>query len=136
MSNPILSKTLSPCLSSTLGQALDVQADGDRHHALAPSDKAQDCVHRLKILADTTRFEVLTLLIDGPCRVQELNAVLGLEQSLLSHHLKVLRDNGFVISEREGKAMRYRLADTLTSGIPLGGGRGLNLGCCTLALEG
>lgn len=92
---------------------------------------AQHCVHQLKILADTTRFSVLTLLIDGPSHVHELNAVLDLEQSLLSHHLKVLRENGFVISERDGKAVRYRLANSLTS--PVDGA--LNLGCCTLAFE-
>ena len=94
------------------------------------STVAQDCVHRLKVLADTTRFAVLTLLIDGPSHVHELNAVLEVEQSLLSHHLKILRDNGFVISERDGKAVQYRLADPLISES----GRALNLGCCTLDL--
>lgn len=92
---------------------------------------AQNCVHQLKILADTTRFSVLTLLINGPSHVHELNAVLDVEQSLLSHHLKVLRENGFVISERDGKAVRYRLADSLTFSVD----RALNLGCCTLAFE-
>ena len=45
------------------------------------------CVRKLKVLADTTRLAVLEILMEGPKHVGELNAVLGVEQSLLSHHL-------------------------------------------------
>ena len=68
------------------------------------------CVRKLKVLADTTRLTVLEILMEGPKHVGELNAVLDVEQSLLSHHLKVLRKEGFVEATRDGKAVLYNLA--------------------------
>jgi ArsR family transcriptional regulator len=89
------------------------------------------CASRLKVLADTTRLAVLEILMDGPRHVGELNAFLGLEQSLLSHHLKVLRKEGFVEATREGKAVLYRLAPEIRSSSE----RTINLGCCLLSFE-
>ena len=64
----------------------------------------------------------------GPLHVSEMNAALGLEQSLLSHHLRVLRDGGIVEGVRDGKAVLYRLAP----GLKLDG-IGIDLGCCKLS---
>ena len=65
--------------------------------------------------------------MNGPQHVNELNAVLELEQSLLSHHLKVLRDAGFVQSKRDGKAVLYALTPEIQSATQQ---QGLDLGCC------
>jgi DNA-binding transcriptional ArsR family regulator len=40
------------------------------------------CAEKLKILSDTTRLAVLEILMESPKHVGELNAVLGIEQSL------------------------------------------------------
>ncbi len=69
-----------------------------------------DCASRLRVLADRTRLEVMRLLIAGALHVGELNESLGIDQSLLSHHLRVLREAGLVVGERDGKAVLYRLA--------------------------
>lgn len=90
------------------------------------------CAHQLKILADSTRLAVLELLWSGPKHVGEMNAVLGLEQSLLSHHLKVLRDEGFVRATRDGKAVLYHLESAVWSAS---GGRAIDLGCCQLCFK-
>ena len=87
---------------------------------------SQDCVAKLKTLADTTRLSILRLLMNGPCHVSELNLVLGLEQSLLSHHLKVLRDQGFVNATRDGKAVLYSLRPEVHHSEQ----QTLDLGCC------
>jgi ArsR family transcriptional regulator len=55
-----------------------------------------------------------------------------LEQSLLSHHLKVLREAGLVLSERDGKAVTYRLAPEMESARS---GKAINLGCCLISFE-
>ncbi len=89
------------------------------------------CAHRLKALADTTRLAVLVILMEGPKHVGELNASLGLEQSLLSHHLKVLREEGFVEATRDGKAVLYRLAPE----VRVNSGQAINLGCCLLSFN-
>jgi ArsR family transcriptional regulator len=90
------------------------------------------CAHQLKILADSTRLAVLELLWNGPKHVGEMNAVLGLEQSLLSHHLKVLREEGFIRATRDGKAVLYQLESAVWS---TSGGRGIDLGCCRLSFD-
>ncbi|MBD1996997.1 winged helix-turn-helix transcriptional regulator [Leptolyngbya sp. FACHB-541] len=89
------------------------------------------CAQQLKILADPNRFAILKILLDGPKHVWELNAELALEQSLLSHHLKILRQHELVKSQREGKAVLYSLAP----GVRVPSGQGLNLKCCILSFE-
>jgi ArsR family transcriptional regulator len=90
------------------------------------------CVHKLKVLADTTRLAVLEILMEGPKHVGELNAVLSVEQSLLSHHLKVLREEGFVEATRNRKAVLYSLAPAV---YRANAGRAIDLGCCLLCFE-
>ncbi|WP_410500703.1 ArsR/SmtB family transcription factor [Chroococcidiopsis sp. SAG 2025] len=90
------------------------------------------CSHQLKVLADSTRLAILELLWSGPKHVGEINAVLGLEQSLLSHHLKVLRQEGFVRATRDGKAVLYQLEPAVWS---TSNGRTIDLGCCRLSFE-
>lgn len=70
--------------------------------------------------------------MSGPKHVGEMNAVLGLEQSLLSHHLKVLRNKGFVRARRDGKAVQYYLDPTVRS---TNAGRAIDLGCCLLSFD-
>jgi len=90
------------------------------------------CAELLKVLADETRLAVMQQLLAGPRHVREINAALQLEQSLLSHHLKVLREAGLVVSERDGKAVLYRLAPTVEGARK---GKAINLGCCLLSFE-
>lgn len=90
------------------------------------------CVRRLKLLADTTRLAVMEILMGGPKHVWELHAALDLDQSLLSHHLKVLREEGLVEATRDGKAMLYRLASGVEGSSS---GKGINLGCCLLSFD-
>jgi DNA-binding transcriptional ArsR family regulator len=90
------------------------------------------CVQRLKILADRRRLSILELLMEGPKHVSELNAHLKIEQSLLSHHLKILRQEGFVKSSRDGKSVLYQLAQSYQSPSDR---KVLNLGCCSLSFD-
>jgi len=86
----------------------------------------------LKVLADETRLAVVRQLLDGPRRVHELNEALGAEQSLLSHHLKVLRQARIVDAARDGKAVLYRLSPDVESRRR---GKIIDLGCCSLSFE-
>lgn len=89
------------------------------------------CSQRLKVLAEPHRLAILKLLFTGPKHVWELNQSLNLEQSLLSHHLKVLRQQGFVQSRRSGKAVIYELAPEARPAAVYG----VELGCCTLTFQ-
>lgn len=97
------------------------------------TEDSEDCASRLKILADDNRLAVLRLLLQGPARVGELAAGIGIEQTLLSHHLKTLRDAGLVSTRRDGKAIIYQLAPGVAADDheqPM-----INVGCCKLLLE-
>ncbi len=91
-----------------------------------------NCASLLKVLADETRLAVMQQLIGGPKHVGEINEHLQLEQSLLSHHLKVLRDAGLVESQRDGKAVLYRLAPQVEAESF---GKAINLGCCLISFD-
>jgi ArsR family transcriptional regulator len=97
-----------------------------------PRFSSEYCSRRLKAIADPTRWSVLILLLNGPKTVGELNVTLGLDLTLLSHHLKTLREEGFVESTPEGKKRRYHLTQKVKVEPS---GRGLDLGCCSLQLK-
>jgi len=67
--------------------------------------------HICEGLADPKRVLILYLLGSRPLNVTELTTALDVPQSTVSHHLKVLRDRGLVLTEREGTAVYYSLAD-------------------------
>jgi DNA-binding transcriptional ArsR family regulator len=95
-------------------------------------DREPDCAQKLKVLSDATRLAVLEALMAGPKHVGEINEGLGIEQSLLSHHLKVLREAGLVNATRDGKAVLYELAPGVA---PEGEAKSIDLGCCQLSFK-
>ena len=65
----------------------------------------------LKTLASPRRLEILHALVRGPIEVGRLAEVIGASQPNVSQHLAVLRTAGIVEAERDGREVRYRLAD-------------------------
>ena len=64
----------------------------------------------LACVADATRFALLEQLAESDACVNDLVAATGQSQSNVSHHLRQLRDCGFVDFVRDGKQNRYHLA--------------------------
>ena len=64
-----------------------------------------------KALSDPSRLKIVRLLAQskGPLCVNALTKHLGITQSAVSQHLKVLRQNKLVISERRGYFIHYSL---------------------------
>lgn len=90
--------------------------------------ETKQCVTKLRALADEVRLGVLERLLDGPKHVWELVASLHVEQSLMSHHLQVLRKEGLVEAKREGKSVLYQLTRK-----PRRNRKAIDLGCCSLS---
>ncbi len=90
------------------------------------------CASKLKVLADSTRLAVLEALMSGPQNVGELMAQLRVEQSLLSHHLAILRDHALVEATRDGKTMIYQLPASVADSTV---GKAINLGCCKISFD-
>lgn len=62
-------------------------------------------------LSDPKRILILYALNENPRHVNDLAADLGLPQPTVSRHLRVLRQQSLVLTEREGVWTTYRLAD-------------------------
>lgn len=60
-------------------------------------------------LADATRLRLLTLTADQELGVSDLCEVVQLPQSTVSRHLKILADEGWVVSRRQGTTNLYQL---------------------------
>jgi ArsR family transcriptional regulator len=65
----------------------------------------------LKTLSNPKRLEIVHLLAGGPREVGKLAEELGMSQPNVSQHLAIMRSAGVVEAEREGREVRYRLAD-------------------------
>lgn len=65
-----------------------------------------------KLLADNTRVRLFWLLCHCEECVVNLSVILNMSSPALSHHLKLLKACGLILSRREGKEMYYRAADT------------------------
>jgi DNA-binding transcriptional ArsR family regulator len=62
-------------------------------------------------LADPNRILLLYALSEKPRNVGDLSDEVGTNQPTTSRHLKILREAGLVISERQGANVEYHLAD-------------------------
>jgi DNA-binding transcriptional ArsR family regulator len=63
----------------------------------------------LRALANEERLLIALWLAGGTRSVRELEDATGLSQSLVSYHLRELRDAGLVTAAAEGRSNRYRL---------------------------
>ena|SRR5829696_2702742 len=67
-------------------------------------------------LADPTRRRILTMLLVGPAYPADLAEVLDVSRAKVSNHLACLRGCGLVTATREGRQIRYQLADQRLAG--------------------
>jgi DNA-binding transcriptional ArsR family regulator len=95
----------------------------------------QQCAERLSALAAPERLRIIRLLRDGPKSVGAISEALQIPLLNLSHHLSVLKQNGFLNREKKGRFVLYSLApNVVASDIEPAEGDVLNLGCCRLEL--
>ena len=64
-----------------------------------------------KVFGDSTRLRVMVTIADTEMAVSDIADSLHMEQSTISHQLRVLRQNKLVRVRRDGKQMYYTLDD-------------------------
>jgi DNA-binding transcriptional ArsR family regulator len=72
---------------------------------------AERVAEAMQALAAPSRVRILAQLRDRPHSVSELVAAVQMEQSAVSHQLRLLRDLDLVIGERDGRRVVYSLHD-------------------------
>lgn len=75
------------------------------------SKKIGDLSALLKLVSDNSRLQILCIIRKNEQCVCELMKETKLSQSLISHHLKDLRDANLVLDRKEGKWVHYSLTD-------------------------
>jgi DNA-binding transcriptional ArsR family regulator len=76
------------------------------------AETAGEVAETMQALATASRVRILARLSDGPCTVSVLAEAVGMEQSAVSHQLRVLRHLRLVVGERSGRNVFYALHDT------------------------
>jgi DNA-binding transcriptional ArsR family regulator len=73
-----------------------------------------------RALADPTRVQIVSLLArsGGPLTVGAITDAVDVGQSTVSAHLKVLAEVGFVLADRHGTSVRYRVNDRCVDRFP------------------
>jgi DNA-binding transcriptional ArsR family regulator len=61
-------------------------------------------------LSAPSRVQILGCLLSGPLAVGDITVLLGMEQSAVSHQLRVLREADLVAAERHGKRRVYAIS--------------------------
>ena len=78
-----------------------------------PEDEVlYDLADLFKIFGDTTRIKILYALRESELCVGDIADLLKMNQSAVSHQLKILKQSKLVKFRREGKTMWYSLADS------------------------
>ena len=70
-----------------------------------------DVAELFKIFGDSTRIRIICALFETEMCVYDLAACLKMNQSAISHQLRILKANKLVKNRRDGKLMYYSLDD-------------------------
>jgi DNA-binding transcriptional ArsR family regulator len=72
---------------------------------------ARQVAETMQALSTPSRVRILVRLKESPCSVGELAEAIEMEQSAVSHQLRLLRHLGLVVGERSGRRTIYALHD-------------------------
>ena len=75
------------------------------------ADDTATLAETFRLLGDPTRLRILLFCLPGPRSVGDIADSLGLSQTLVSHHLRLLRGARLVRGERQGRLVFYELTD-------------------------
>jgi ArsR family transcriptional regulator len=65
----------------------------------------------MKALGHPVRLQIVNGLINNECNVTQIQRNLGIPQSTISQHLKILKNAGIIESRREGTMVCYKVLD-------------------------
>lgn len=93
----------------------DHGANRNMEKALAKLPDEAACARTAELFkqaGDGTRLRILWLLCHCETCVGNIAAAMQMSDPAVSHHLRLLKKSGLVVSRREGKETYYRLSDT------------------------
>ena len=91
------------CVHKEIVDRVDQQMPGE--------EELYDLAELFKVFGDTTRIRILYVLLNDEMCVCDIAALLGMNQSAISHQLRILKQSRLVKFRRDGKSVFYSLAD-------------------------
>ena len=82
------------------------------HEQMSKVTNFQVVADIFKQLGDPTRIRIFWLLCHCEECVINISALVEMSSPAVSHHLKLLKDSGLIVSRRDGKEVYYRAAET------------------------
>jgi len=79
--------------------------------AMHPEDSIYELAEFFKVFGDATRLRILNALFEAEMCVCDIAALLGMNQSTISHQLKILKQARLIKFRRDGKVVYYSLDD-------------------------
>jgi len=70
-----------------------------------------DVARVLKVLGDPNRIKIIELLRDGEHCQCDIIPFVGQSQPTISRHLRLLEENGILLSRKDGVKVIYRISD-------------------------
>ncbi len=99
---------------------MSIQLPHDHHqdfeHEIECMPKAEEfqaTADIFKLLGDGSRIRIFWLLCHCEECVINISSIVEMSSPAVSHHLRLLKSAGLIVSRREGKEMYYRAADTV-----------------------
>ncbi len=93
-------------------QYLDIKTKPMSGKKLTP-EQLEHAAMLLKAMAHPIRVAILALIEGKRMTVTQIYEALKLEQSVVSHHLGILRDKGILLSERDRRNIYYSYKNDL-----------------------
>lgn len=85
------------------------------HKVPVTEEQCRSLADEMRVLAQPQRLMILLLLRQQRCMVADIERLTGITQPMLSQYLGQLRRAELVVSERVGRKIFYRLAQTITA---------------------
>jgi len=79
--------------------------------ALPDEEILYDVAELFKVFGDSTRIKIICALFESEMCVYDLAATLQMNQSAISHQLRILKNANLVKFRRDGKMIYYSLDD-------------------------
>ena len=95
-----------------MSNMVDAKRVDQGRKALLADDAYADLVETFRVLVDASRLKIVHSLLGQELCTCELAAITGSSESVVSQHLRVLRQLRLVTSRRDGRRVFYRLQDT------------------------
>lgn len=108
-------------ISAKKGENMETQIKDCILHYMPSQEVLENLANYFQAYSDKTRIKILTALSMAELCVSEISTLLSINQTTVSHQLKLLKSLSMVKYKRDGKIVYYSLANDKVNEIMMNG---------------